>query len=432
MTVKLGSMQLPKGYKFIQELIIEGIWPFSRLKSPYNFLLLSIAYFLAGAGLYFLHDLPLSFFIAGSFAGIGISVWTYGIFQYADRLRNAEITRMTSVKRKFLGDFLEDMFHHRSLFFGVMGFAVTLSYFWTSKDFFHVDNIFDNLRNQIGVPLHPFLLLYAFIIAFDVCYRFGLSGYISLVLLKRNYIAGRLLRDPKLKTQITPRDLLELERVDRFHLLSFASGLLFLPLSLFDPVLTVALILYLLLSSLATIVSILQLKTLQAKAIPTKVLNLLGSCRFAYMGISTDSKIPHVTPILFVFDGRKLFIATSIKSIKVKSLYRHKNVAVCLHHESPEDPCKNLGVLIRGRSRIYGHNTLTAIFYVLIYGVRMFYVKMLYHRKYPEYVRYYQFKSELLPGPWRMRPILSRTIIEISVHQYTYWEGTRFVKTAAI
>jgi hypothetical protein len=425
-------MKLPQGYKFIQEAIFEGIWPLSRLKSPYSVMVMSFIYMFAGIGLYIMFSLPITFLIAGTSAGIGISVWTYGIFQYANRLREAEIVHMTSVKRKLLSDFLEEMFHDRSLFIGLMGFVAVLAYFWTSSEFYQIDNIFDVIQKETGTALHPFVLAYSFIIVFDICYRFGLSAYISIVLLKRNHRIAKLLQISKFKKQITPRDLLELERVDRYHLLSFASGIFFLPMSIFDPFLFACLTLYLFFSSLATIMSILQLRTLHAKAIPDEVIELLSSCQLAYIGNSSNQHVPHVTPTLYVFDGRRVFFATSIKSQKVRNLFRKKDVAVCLHYESPKNFSKNRGVLIRGWARVYGHNILTAIFYVLVHGVKMLHIKILYHRKYEEYVRYYKFKAGILPGPWRLTPILSRTIVEVIPYQYTYWEGTKFTRTVAL
>ncbi len=422
-------MQPPQEYEFIQELIIEGIFPFSKLRSPYNFFLLSLVYFFWGVALYVMFPIPPSFLIAGTLAGIGISVWTFGIFQYASRLRNAKIEQMTPVKRKFLVGFMGDMFHDRSLFIGIIGFVAVVTYFWTSSDIFGVENILGVLEEVYDVQLHPFLLAYVFIISFDVCYRFGLSAYISVVLLKRNFSALKILNNSKLKKQIIPRDLYELERVDRFHFFSFIGGLFFLPLSFFDPILFLSLVAYLILSLIASIVSILQLRILQVKAIPEEVVHLLQTSRFAYIGTLFKQKVPHVTPTLFVFDGRRVFFATSIKSQKVRNLSRHKKVAVCLHFESPLGPQKNRGVLIRGQGRVYGHNILFCILYVMIYGLRMLYIKILFHRKYSEYVRYYKFQSKSLPGPWRLRPILSRTIIEVIPRSYSYWEGTKFSRT---
>jgi hypothetical protein len=434
--MRLGSMQPPQEYKFIQELIIEGIWPFSRLRSPYSLLFLSVVYFLWGIGLYLIFEIPENFLIAGLFAGMGISIWTYGILQYASKLRDAEIERMTPVKRKFLVAFMEEMFHDRSLFFGIIAFVISLTYLWTSNEIFNIENNIEstitNILQTREVIFHPFFLAYVFIIVFDVCYRFGLSAYISLVLLRRNFHASKILSDPKLKKQIIPRDLYELGQIDRFHFLSFAGGLFFFPLSLLDPILFMGLVIYLFLSCIATLVSILHLRILQVKAIPEEVIDLLITSRFAYIGTLSDRQIPHVTPTLFVFDGRRVFFATSIESKKVKNLRRCKNIAICLHHESLVDPNKNRGVLIRGQGRIYGHNVLSSIFYIVVYGLRMLYVKILFHRKYSEYVQYYKFKAEVLPGPWRLRPILSRTIVEVIPRSFTFWEGTKFSRAAVI
>ncbi len=428
--MKLSEMK--SDYKFIQEKIFEGIWPFSQLQAPYNVLLLTLVYFVAGFALYLVFSVPIFFFIAGTCAGIGISIWTYGILGYATRLRDIEIERMTKVKSKFLVAFMEELFHDRSLFFGVMAFVASLTYFWSSE-IIGIENILQNLSHQSGVEvLHPFFLFYIFIIAFDVCYRYGLSTYISLVLLRRNLQAARLLHDPELKEQFTSRDLLELERVDWFHYASFSGGIFLIPLALLDPILFIGLVLYLSVSILAATINILQLRILHSKAIPKEVIDLLSSCRVAYIGTPSAKLIPHVTPTLFVYDGRRVFFVTSIKSQKVKNLHRYKNVAVCIDYVSPKHPSKNRGVLIRGRAYVYGHNTITAIFYVMVYGLRMLYVKSLYHRRFPEFVRYYQFKANSLPGPWRLRPILSRTIVEIVPYQFIYWKGTKFTKTTVI
>ena len=167
--MKLGEMQ--RDYKFIQEKIVEGIWPFSQLQAPYNVLLLTLVYFVAGFGLYLIFSVPIFFFIAGTCAGIGISIWTYGILGYAARLRNIEIERITKVKQKFLVAFMEELFHDRSLLFAVMAFVATLSYFWSSE-ILGIQNILQNLIKQSGVEiLHPFFVFlknYIFVIAFDV------------------------------------------------------------------------------------------------------------------------------------------------------------------------------------------------------------------------------------------------------------------------
>ncbi|MFX1255235.1 MAG: pyridoxamine 5'-phosphate oxidase family protein [Promethearchaeota archaeon] len=428
--MKLGEIQ--HEYKFIQEKIFEGIWPFSKLQAPYNVLLLSLIYFVAGFGLYIVFSVPIFFFIAGTCAGIGISVWTYGILGYATKLRNTKFERMTKVKNKFLVTFMEELFHDRSLFFGVMAFVASLTYFWSSE-IIGIENILQNLSHQSGVEvLDPFFLFYIFTIAFDVCYRYGLSAYISLALLRRNLQAARLLRDPELRKQFTSRDFLELERVDWFHVASFSGGIFLIPLALLDPILFIGLVLYLSVSLLAATINILQLRILQSKAMPKAVIDLLSSCRVAYIGTSSARSIPHITPTLFAFDGRRVFFVTSIKSQKIKNLHRYKNVAVYIDYVSPKHPSKNRSILIQGRAYVYGHNMITAIFFVMVYGLRMLYVKTLYHRKYPEFVRYYQFKANSLPGPWRLRPILSRTIVEIVPYHFIYWKGTKFTKTTVI
>ena len=120
-------MQPPKKYKFLQEQVFEGVWPFNKLKSPANVFLLLLLYFFWGLGLYFNYKIPLSYFIAGSCGAFGLFLWTIGIFRYADSLRNVEVEKITKVNQKFLVGFLENLFHPSSfsIYFPVHGTGIT-------------------------------------------------------------------------------------------------------------------------------------------------------------------------------------------------------------------------------------------------------------------------------------------------------------------
>ncbi|MFX1514613.1 MAG: pyridoxamine 5'-phosphate oxidase family protein, partial [Promethearchaeota archaeon] len=197
-------------------------------------------------------------------------------------------------------------------------------------------------------------------------------------------------------------------------------------MAVLDPFLLLGLCFYLLSTAFFSFINILHLHFLYSHAIPRPVLNLLSSSQFAYVGTVSPSKIPHVTPTLFVFDGRRLFIATSVKSKKIKNLRRVKNVAFCIDHRSINDLTKSQGVLLQGNARVYGYNWMTGILYVLVFGLRMLLVRNLYFQKYPLYVSQYAKQSKFLPAPWRLRPIVSRTIIELIPERIIYWKGTKF------
>ena len=427
---QLGEMQPLKPYKFLQENVLEGIFPFSRLRTPYNILLLILFYFFWGVGIYYLYGISGNFLLAGVFSALGISLWTLGIFAYAGKLRRTEIEDINPVVRKFLVNYLEKLFNPVSIVFGVILFAFTLTIFFTSFSE-KSTGLFSTLFSETGQEsLPPLLLLYIFVISFDVCYRFGLSLHIMLFQLERNLLLGRFLANPKLNRSFNPTNIRALEKADLYHYFAIASGILLFPLSLLDPVLLFSLFLYLVFAFFAASVNILHLRILYVRAIPRKIVHLLASAKFAYVGTVSKTVLPHVTPTLFVFDGRHIFLSTSIHSEKVSGLMKNRNIALCIDHRKAEDITKSRGVLVRGVAKVYGHDLRTGIFYVLVFGVRMLMVRFLFSRKYPNYLKSYYQNNKLIPRSWRTAPIISRTIIEIIPKRFSYWHGIKWVKVA--
>ena len=128
-------MQPPKKYKFLQEQVFEGVWPFSKFKSPTNVLLLLLLYSFWGLGLYFIYEIPLAYFVAGICGAFGLFLWTVGIFRYADNLRNVEVERLNRVNKKFLVGFLENLFHPSSIVISIIVFTIVFSLFLPSVEF---------------------------------------------------------------------------------------------------------------------------------------------------------------------------------------------------------------------------------------------------------------------------------------------------------
>ncbi|MFX0208217.1 MAG: pyridoxamine 5'-phosphate oxidase family protein [Candidatus Hodarchaeota archaeon] len=424
--MKLGNIQRPKPFRFLQELVFEGIWPFNGFSAPFNVLLLTLLYFIWGVGIYLFYNISTYFLIAGICAGAGISFWTYGIFNYANGMRNVDIEHINPVKRKFLQQYMDELFHPSSLLIGILLFTLTQTYFF-SASFFGSESLLDNVQGELnGTSLPPPLLLYVFLISFDMCYKYGLSAYIVLIQIRRNLKLNQHLRNPHIKSFFTPHDIRELEKADSYHYVALCGGIFFFPMAVLDKYLLLSLFLYLSITAIFSFINTLHLHILYSRAIPEPVLNLLSSSKFAYVGTISSQKIPHVTPTLFVFDGRRLFIATSVKSKKIKNLRKEKNVAFCIDHRSINDFTKSQGVLLQGSARVYGYNWWTGMLFVFVLGLRMLLVRRLYVQKYSEYVSQYAKQSKYLPAPWRLRPIISRTIIQLIPERIIYWKGTKF------
>lgn len=418
-------MQPPKKYKFLQEQVFEGIWPFNRLKSPTNAILLALMYFIWGIGLYVYYKIPLGFLIAGFLGAFGLLLWTIGIFSYADKLRNVEIERINVVNKKFLIGFLENLFHPSSIVIGVIMFTMIMTYFFSSASF-GINNLLNTLQNEMNSEiLPPILLLFVFLLTFDLCYRLGLSAYVVLTQIRRNKRLAQYLKSQALKTHFSPNDIRNLEKADFIHFLAICGGLCLIPLCLIDPVLLIALCSYLLLVFFLMAFNIFYLRLLYVRAIPKGLLTLFRSAKFARIGTTSLGRIPHITPTLFVFDGRNFFVATSIKSKKVNNLRQMKDVAIFIDSHTNRNLAKSFGVLISGRARIYGYDFRSGILYLLVLGFRMLRVYILFKKKYPHYIAHYQKQNRNLPQAWQLFPIFSRTIIEIVPEQFFFWKASR-------
>ena len=418
-------MQPPKKYKFLQEQVFEGVWPFSKFKSPTNVLLLLLLYSFWGLGLYFIYEIPLAYFVAGICGAFGLFLWTVGIFRYADNLRNVEVERLNRVNKKFLVGFLENLFHPSSIVISIIVFTIVLTYLFTSTSF-GVENFLTHIQKEMNfISIPPLFLLYVLLLTFDLCYRLGLSLYVILMQIRRNFRLARYLKTPVIKTQFSPTDIRNLEKADYIHYLAISGGFTLIPLGLMDPVLLVTLSAYLFVTFTLATFNIFHLRLLYVRSIPDGLLNLIRSSKLAQVGTISRGKFPHVTPTLFVFDGRNFFIATSVQSQKVQNLRRVKNIAIFIDSQSHKHIEKSIGVLVTGQTKLFGHNIQTGILYFLILGLRMARISLLFRKKYPHYISRYWKVHWTLPRAWQLLPILSRTIIEIVPEQFYFWKASR-------
>lgn len=254
--MKLGELQPKKPYKFLQEEILEGVFPLSRFKSPLNIFLLIIIYVVWGFALFFIYHIPNKFIIAGSISAIGISIWTFGIIMYANSLRNLEIDESNTnmVHKKILIEFMDNLFHNSSLFYGVaiamIVYVIILNSAIIMDDpilrpifgnFSILVSITDRqsliaqLQTALKVTSVPVpILLYIFFISFDISYRVGLSFHILLSQARRNWSILRLLRQENIRKQLHKVDFNKIEETDKYHYIALAGGIFLFPLTLID------------------------------------------------------------------------------------------------------------------------------------------------------------------------------------------------------
>ena len=418
-------MQPLKKYKFLQEQVFEGFWPFSKFHSPANVFLLLLMYFIWGLSLYLIYKIPINFLIAGSCGALGLFLWTIGIFRYANALRNVEVERINKVNQKFLIGFLDNLFHPSSIVLGVFIFTIVLTYLFSFPSL-GTKNFLTQLQFEMNVTsLPPLLMMFILLLIFDLCYRLGLSLYLIFTQIKRNLLLSQYLNTPIFKSHFSPINIRNLERADRFHFLSISGGFTLLPLGLLDPILLIVLLGYLFVTFILSTAVLLHLRFMYLRAMPDGIMRLIQSAKFAQVGTVRPGKIPHLTPTLFIFNGRNFFIATSNRSQKIRNLQYINKISILIDTQDQEDFVKNVGLLTIGRARIYGHNIRTGVIYFLILGFRMIRTYFLFQRKYPQYINSYWRGNKDLPRAWKVFPILSRTIIEVIPEQFYLTKASR-------
>jgi coenzyme F420-0:L-glutamate ligase / coenzyme F420-1:gamma-L-glutamate ligase len=132
----------------------------------------------------------------------------------------------------------------------------------------------------------------------------------------------------------------------------------------------------------------------------------LSSARIAHLATANSEGQPHVVPICFVFDGKRLYspIDEKPKKVAAKNLKRLENIRqnprvslVIDHYE--EDWRKLAYILLVGRARIRtrGENHRRAV--------------RLLRRKYRQY---------------RQMRIAQRPVIEIRIVRWSYWAASNF------
>lgn len=148
---------------------------------------------------------------------------------------------------------------------------------------------------------------------------------------------------------------------------------------------------------------------------PPEVLWLLEECMYAYIGTSDLERKPHITPVIFVFDGKNLYVVTSKISKKVKNIRQNNQVSLLIDFRDPIDIMNNQAVLIKGKGKIL------RIHDVIFKLPTLIKIRQLFYKKYPNYIKKYAQEQEKLPLAWRTTLFVSRLLIRIQVEEFAYW-----------
>jgi len=116
--------------------------------------------------------------------------------------------------------------------------------------------------------------------------------------------------------------------------------------------------------------------------LPPDIYNLVMESSFAYIGNALHG-ITHVTPVVYIFDGQRIFFNTSKESKKLKILQKNRKVAFLIDTRDMNNIYENKAVLFTGEAKIYGLSDIPLRF------IQMLGARSLFLKKYPEYTKKY-------------------------------------------
>lgn len=88
--------------------------------------------------------------------------------------------------------------------------------------------------------------------------------------------------------------------------------------------------------------------------LPPDIYDLVIDSKFAYVGTSDSKRITHLTPVVYVFDGQKMYFATSKSAKKIKNLRENNKVAFLVDKRDLKNIYENKAILLIGKVKIYG------------------------------------------------------------------------------
>ena len=397
--------------KWIYEEIVDRIPPFRWLPSTYAVVAQLLLVETIGVIAFIYFQMAAEAAIFGSLAILYTVIWSAGclyVIPWLRRLRDPT----NKLERKVLRDYKTRLLLKRryELVGGLACFGAVIAYLIYDTDYLQYF-----LGTGYGNPLLTILIL---VLAWDICYRMGLSLVTALFTAWRSMSLSSAARKRLGLAYTAYSEVRTLKYLDIINLYWGISAVLLLPLALGS--------LFLLIGLAVFLVGIIGLSTLSLMAMetvpwfPPDVESILHNERFAYVTACSKNQ-PHVTPVIFVYDGKYLYFAISVASAKYRIIKKNSKIAVLVDMRDRESPMKNRAVLLRGKGMILGEINLPGTFKLFLYGLWLLRVRYLFGRKYPQYMKYYDEQARELPPAWRNKPFLSRLIVRLEPEKITYW-----------
>ena len=396
-----------KKEKWIYEEIVGRIPPFSLVSYQYSILLQLFFLLILGLILGMVFDLRPVSLLYGSLAILVAVLWSLLILQLGPTLRKFRAP-LSKDENELLEKYKGILFH-KNHYEAIPGLAIFIPFMLYL--FYYGSNL---VENWLGENPHIILLLFVSLLIWDICYRMGLALWTSILALWRS-IRLKKLAEKRTELEHTPyTELRYLRKLDINNVFFGIISLLLIPLLQIDKFLVTIIFIFMIFISLISVVSAYIVS--KVPWLPPDIYNLVKESSFAYIGTALGG-VTHVTPVVYVFDGQKIFFNTSKEAKKLKMMLKNNKVAFLIDKRDMSNIYENKAVLFTGEVKVYGLLDVPLRLFQMLAALKLF------MKKYPEYTR--KYSTSELPKAWQLTPIIARILVEVKPAKIIYWRGAK-------
>ncbi len=392
--------------KWVYEIIAETLPPFKWLPPVQNVLAQLLLMYGLAIFLFYYFDVPGNVKIYGFVGMFVVAGWSLFLLQLAPLIRGVNCP-LEGKEKAFLERYRLFLFHprHFELYLGILFFFIITGYLLLGE--------WNLMRVWFGPNIHPVLLFFFLVFAFDVSYRSAVAVWVSALAIFRSIWLKRYIEQRESMEYTPYTSLRNLRKLDLYNASFVLVSLPIFPIIWSDLFTVVGLLLVDSFVLASSILSILLLRRIPW--LPPDIYDLLYYGKFAYIGTSDKDATPHVVPTSFVFNGIDLCFMTSVVSKKLKNMKRNRDVAFLVDLRDPDNLLNNTAVLFTGKARKFG------LLDVLLHPIKLYTARKLFMNKYPEYHEKYTAEKKSLPDAWQLTPLKSRVLVEIEPEKIVYW-----------
>src|SRR3990172_11148800 len=333
-----------KEMKWIYEEIVARIPPFSLVSYQYSIILQLFFLLIIGISLGIIFDLSSVSLLYGSISILVAVLWSLLILQLGPTLRKFRAP-LSRDENELLAR-CKGILFHRNHYEAVPAIVIFIPFMLYL--FYYGSAL---LKFWLGENPSIILLLFVSLLIWDICYRMGLGIWTSILALWRS-IRIRNLAEKRTELEHTPyTELRYLRKLDINNVLFGIISLLLLPVLQQDSFLVSIILIFMVFITLINVISAYIIS--KVPWLPPDIYNLVNESSFAYAGTSLKG-VTHVTPIVYVFDGQRIFFNTSKEAKKLKIMRKNNKIAFLIDKRDMNNIYENKAVLFTGKVKIYG------------------------------------------------------------------------------